>query len=408
MAMLEFKKYTNVYKLLLGRVATNVADSLFYMAILWHFKEIAHSPLLVSIIFTISSGIDMISFSFGPIIDNFSIKELLKKATIIQAIIDFIIVGILITNTTNKLIDVIVLSLFAISTIISSIIYPAEYKLLPALVSENEVLKFNGLFQVTYQVLDMILDAGVTIVITLTSINFTIILSAVIFGMALLCYNSLQINKAAKDILEDDDYFTGSYIKDIVVGWNTLYKEKNILELIFPIGVVNFFYGIFAVGLPYFAQDYVQKSAIGYGALLFASSIGSVIGAFFVQRFKLKKEDMRIFVAICFLGAGIFRIIVPLTVSLNVLILLISSAISSMWITMMNINFEALVQVSFSSAVLGRVQTINDSILSIMIPIGTLIGGWILKEYGPLATQYIYGVALICSAIYYFLVIKKK
>ena len=43
-----------------------------------------------------------------------------------------------------------------------------------------------------------------------------------------------------------------------------------------------------------------------------------------------------------------------------------------------------------------------------MIPIGTLLGGWIVKSYGSLITQYIYGIALICSSIYYFIVEKLK
>ena len=76
--MINLKKYANVYKLLSGRVATNIADSLFYMAILWHFKEITHSSLIVSIIFAITSGVDMVSFSFGPLIDRISIKKLLN------------------------------------------------------------------------------------------------------------------------------------------------------------------------------------------------------------------------------------------------------------------------------------------------------------------------------------------
>ncbi|WP_288646384.1 MFS transporter [uncultured Lactobacillus sp.] len=406
--MLEVNKYANVYKLLLGRIATNIADSLFYMAVLWYFKETTNSPFLVAIIFAISSGIDMISFSFGPLIDRLSIKKLLKLATIVQAIISIVIVALLVINFHNIVIDIGILLLFTLSTILSSVIYPAEYKLLPIFVSKKEVLRFNGLFQVTYRVLDMVLDAGVTVIITLISIKSTIILSAVIFALALYFYGNLKINRMAKDILEDDEYFTGSYIKDILVGWTTLRKEKNILELILPIGLTNFFYGVFVVGLPYFAQSYVKNSAVGYGALLLASSVGSILGAFLVQRFKLGKEDMRIFVAICFLGAGIFRIIVPLTINLNVMILLCSSAISSAWITMMNTNFEALVQTSFSSAVLGRVQTINDSILSIMIPIGTMVGGWIVKTLGSLSTQYIYGVALLLSAIYYFAIIKRK
>lgn len=402
------KKYSNIYKLLIGRIATNIADSLFYMAILWYFKENRNSQLMVSILFTISSGIDMMSFSLGPLIDKISIKGLLKYSTFIQIVISIIVVTILGIGQKSYIIDIILLLLFTISSILSAIIYPSEYKLLPLFVTKKDLLRFNGLFQVTYKILDLILDGITTFIITFSSVSFTIIFSAVIFGIALLFYHSIQINILAKNILEDDSYFTSSYFNDLLLGWKTLRKEKSILELILPLCVVNLFYGIFAVGLPFFAQTYIQTSALGYGKLLIASSFGSIIGAFLVQKFDLGKKHMGQFIAICFLGAGIFRLFVPLSVSVGIGLVLINSVISPLWITMMNTNFEALVQTSFSSAILGRVETINDSLLSIMIPIGTLLGGWIVKSYGSLITQYIYGIALICSSIYYFMVEKSK
>lgn len=402
------KKYSNIYKLLMGRIATNIADSLFYMAILWYFKENRNSQLMVSILFTISSGIDMMSFSLGPLIDKISIKGLLKYSTFIQIVISIIVVTILGIGQKSYIIDIILLLLFTISSILSAIIYPSEYKLLPLFVTKKDLLRFNGLFQVTYKILDLILDGITTFIITFSSVSFTIIFSAIIFGIALLFYHSIQINILAKNILEDDSYFTSSYFNDLLLGWKTLRKEKSILELILPLCVVNLFYGIFAVGLPFFAQTYIQTSALGYGKLLIASSFGSIIGAFLVQKFDLGKKNMGQFIAICFLGAGIFRLFVPLSVSVGIGLVLINSVISPLWITMMNTNFEALVQTSFSSAILGRVETINDSLLSIMIPIGTLLGGWIVKFYGSLITQYIYGIALICSSIYYFIVEKLK
>lgn len=402
------KKYSNIYKLLIGRIATNIADSLFYMAILWYFKENRNSQLMVSIIFTISSGIDMMSFSLGPLIDKISIKGLLKYSTFIQIVISIIVVTILGIGQKSYIIDIILLLLFTISSILSAIIYPSEYKLLPLFVTKKDLLRFNGLFQVTYKILDLILDGITTFIITFSSVSFTIIFSAVIFGIALLFYHSIQINILAKNILEDDSYFTSSYFNDLLLGWKTLRKEKSILELILPLCVVNLFYGIFAVGLPFFAQTYIQTSALRYGKLLIVSSFGSIIGAFLVQKFDLGKKNMGQFIAICFLGAGIFRLFVPLSVSVGIGLVLINSVISPLWITMMNTNFEALVQTSFSSAILGRVETINDSLLSIMIPIGTLLGGWIVKSYGSLITQYIYGIALICSSIYYFIVEKLK
>ena len=132
------------------------------------------------------------------------------------------------------------------------------------------------------------------------------------------------------------------------------------------------------------------------------SSLGSILGALVIQHFKLGKKNMEAFITLCFLGAGIFRLLVPLTVKTSVIFALISSAISSLWITMMNIDFETLVQTSFSSAILGRIDTINDSILSLMIPLGTFGGSWIIEKFGSISTQYVYGVALLVSAIYYF------
>ena len=394
--------FANVYKLLLGRVATNIADSLFYMAILWYFKEVFHSPIAVSIIFAISSGIDVISFSFGPLIDRVSIKKLLEISTTCQVVGSLATISVLILNIHSLYIELILIILFAVSTIASEVIYPAESKLLPLFVPKKDLIKFNGLFQITYHILDLLLDASVTIIITVTSVSDTFILSGLVFALAFIFYRGLEVKRLAKDVLNDDEYFTGSYLKDISLGIRILRKEKNIINLILPLAITNFFYGIFAVGLPYFAQSYIHDSVVGYGELLFASSLGSILGSYLVQYFKLNTDNMQIFVAICFLGAGIFRIMVPLLINLNVIVLLIASAFSSAWITMMNINFEALVQISFSSAVLGRVQTINESILSIMIPIGTLFGGWVVKYVGSLSTQYIYGIALLSSSIFYF------
>ena len=182
--MLKLKKNLSVYTLLAGRVATNIADSLFYLAILWYFKQVTHSTMSVSIIFAITSGIDMLSFGFGPIIDRVSIKKLLKISTILQALISIVVFLALITQFHNLLMTIVLMLLFIASTILSAIIYPAQYKLLPVLVPETEILRFNGLFQVTFTNLDMILDAGVTIIIALFSIDATVILSALVLALA--------------------------------------------------------------------------------------------------------------------------------------------------------------------------------------------------------------------------------
>ena len=88
------KENVTVRRLLAGRVLTNIADSLFYMAILWFFKVRFHSPLILSLIFVADSSIEMLSFVFGPLIDRVYIKKLLKLVTLVQ-IVDSVIAALL-------------------------------------------------------------------------------------------------------------------------------------------------------------------------------------------------------------------------------------------------------------------------------------------------------------------------
>ena len=69
------KNNYNIINLLIGRIGTNIADSLFYMAILWYFKTHFNSPMLLSVIFIAESSIDMFSFTLGPIIDRINIAD---------------------------------------------------------------------------------------------------------------------------------------------------------------------------------------------------------------------------------------------------------------------------------------------------------------------------------------------
>ena len=48
----------------------------------------------------------------------------------------------------------------------------------------------------------------------------------------------------------------------------------------------------------------------------------------------------------------------------------------------MNINFEVLIQESFSPRILGRIETINSSIINCMITIGSFLGGLIVQHFG--------------------------
>lgn len=374
--------FKSISRLLIGRIATNIADSLFYITILWYFKIIFHSPMILSLVFIADSTIDMCAFIFGPLIDRVYIKNLLKYVTVGQIILS-IVASILFHFKNWKTLTLVLLLLtYILSTIGSTLIYPAEEKILPSIVNKNKLTKVNSLFQVTYRILDLFLDALATVIVTYFSFNKAMVISAFVFTIALGFYAKLYLPRNLIVSEKDHDYFTGKYLQDLLKGWYVLKNKGRILLLIIPLAVTNLFYGIASVGMPYFSSQYLTKSAISYGGLELFSSIGGLLGSLIVSKIDTLKPNLEQLIVICLGLAGISVVLEALVANYIPWLILIFALSSAFWISIMNINFEVLIQESFSPRILGRIETINSSIINCMITIGSFLGGLIVQHFG--------------------------
>lgn len=398
--------FKSISRLLIGRIATNIADSLFYITILWYFKIIFHSPMILSLVFIADSTIDMCAFIFCPLIDRVYIKNLLKYVTVGQIILS-IVASILFHFKNWKTLTLVLLLLtYILSTIGSTLIYPAEEKILPSIVNKNKLTKVNSLFQVTYRILDLFLDALATVIVTYFSFNKAMVISAFVFTIALGFYAKLYLPRNLIVSVKDHDYFTGKYLQDLLKGWYVLKNKGRILLLIIPLAVTNLFYGIASVGMPYFSSQYLTKSAISYGGLELFSSIGGLLGSLIVSKIDTLKPNLEQLIVICLGLAGISVVLEALVANYIPWLILIFALSSAFWISIMNINFEVLIQESFSPRILGRIETINSSIINCMIPIGSFLGGLIVQHFEAGIAILLQGLAEVLTAIFYLIYLR--
>lgn len=398
--------FKSISRLLIGRIATNIADSLFYITILWYFKIVFHSPMILSLVFIADSTIDMCAFIFGPLIDRVYIKNLLKYVTVGQIILS-IVASILFHFKNWKTLTLVLLLLtYILSTIGSTLIYPAEEKILPSIVNKNKLTKVNSLFQVTYRILDLFLDALATVIVTYFSFNKAMVISAFVFTIALGFYAKLYLPRNLIVSEKDHDYFTGKYLQYLLKGWYVLKNEGRILLLIIPLAVTNLFYGIASVGMPYFSSQYLTKSAISYGGLELFSSIGGLLGSLIVSKIDTLKPNLEQLIVICLGLAGISVVLEALVANYIPWLILIFALSSAFWISIMNINFEVLIQRNFSPHILGRIETINSSIINCMIPIGSFLGGLIVQYFGAGIAILLQGLAEVLTVIFYLIYLR--
>ena len=400
--------FKSISRLLIGRIATNIADSLFYITILWYFKIIFHSPMILSLVFIADSTIDMCAFIFGPLIDRVYIKNLLKYVTVGQIILSIVASILFHLKNWKTLTLVLLLLTYILSTIGSTLIYPAEEKILPSIVNKNKLTKVNSLFQVTYRILDLFIDALATVIVTYFSFNKAMAISAFVFTIALGFYAKLYLPRNLIVSEKDHDYFTGKYLQDLLKGWYVLKNEGRILLLIIPLAVTNLFYGIASVGMLYFSSQYLTKSAISYGGLELFSSIGGLLGSLVVSKIDTLKPNLEQLIVICLGLAGISVVLEALVANYIPWLILIFALSSAFWISIMNINFEVLIQESFSPRILGRIETINSSIINCMIPIGSFLGGIIVQQFNSYLAVLLQGIAEIITAMFYLFIFNKK
>ena len=150
-------KNQSLSRLLLGRILTNIADSFINILIIWYFNEQYHSPVLLSVVFAVTSGIDALSFLLGPLVDHMKERRLLITSSLFQVIISAGLLGVVLAKNqlpNHWLASILIVGL-ALIYLFSSIIYPLETKILPKIVDKSQLVSANSLFQLAYKVLDI-------------------------------------------------------------------------------------------------------------------------------------------------------------------------------------------------------------------------------------------------------------
>lgn len=104
---------------------------------------------------------------------------MLTLVTLMQIVTSVIATLLFQVKLWRDLVIWLLLGVYVISTIGSTLIYPAEEKILPVIVSKAKLTKVNGVFQMTYKTLDLFLNAAATLLITWMSFDSTVIISAI-------------------------------------------------------------------------------------------------------------------------------------------------------------------------------------------------------------------------------------
>lgn len=370
-------KNRNFTWMFIGRIVTNVGDSLYAVAAMWLVYDLGGSTFYTGLAGFLSIIPRIIQFLTGPLVDRLPIRPLLIYTQLLQAIL------LIIVPVAYRLDFISVTLVLIITPLLSTLnmfVYPAQMAALPNLLPEEELTKGNSLFSIAYQGIDIACNAISGVLIVLIGAISIYVMDAVAFliGAYLFSLIRIPIKKNADGKVSTPK---SNYISDLMDGLKVIIFTP-LSRLLYGIIFVNLATGAIFVVLPAFGSE--KGGPEMYGFLLMAQALGSLLGGLITPYLKLNHVPIgRVYAfafTLCGVGWGI-SILTPWS-WLSLVVFGLS------WIPggVTNIVIFTVIQKGIPEKLLGRVFSTSMSISAIASPLGSLIGGSIGAMIG---SQYI-------------------
>ncbi|MGH0431940.1 MFS transporter [Bacillus hominis] len=376
---MDILKNRNFLLLFLGRIFTNIGDSLYYVAAMWLVYKLSGNPFYSGLAGFLTLLPSALQFLTGPFVDRWPIKNTLVITQVLQCILILIIP---ITHYFDLLTVQLLLIIMPIVAFIEQFAYPAQSKALPLLLHKTQLLKGNSLFSFAYQGIDLICTTLSGILVALFGAITLYVIDSLTFAITALLFFSLKMPKQteASASLSAKQYFS-----DLKEGFSIVFRS---LMGVFLIGsvVANFSIGMTMAILPSFADSLGGVKL--YGFFLAAISAGSLIGALF-SSWVGKRNVGR--VSIISFAAGAFFWFLSTIVPFQWLSIFLFGLA---WIPIgaTNILFATISQIVIPNQYLGRINSVTRSMGTIAMPFGSLIGGYTANVF---SSQLIFALASI-------------
>ena len=269
-------KNKNFSILLFGRLITNFGDSIYSIAILSLIYTLTKSTFYSGITLFLISFTSILQIFISPIISKFDVKKFLIISQLIQAIILLVITYLIFINKLH--ITTLIIFIVCIS-FINQIVYPIQLALLPKIVRQEDLVKVNSLFSITYQGSDALFNSIGGFIITIFGTIYAFIINSLTFfiNSVLFIFLSSDLSKNEKTITTQENYL--SKLSNGIKIWNTPLLKPLLIGII----IINFSTSSLLTILP----EYSETSYF-YGILLSASGLGILIGAFLSNKKILK------------------------------------------------------------------------------------------------------------------------
>ncbi|MFM9331399.1 MFS transporter [Paenibacillus mesotrionivorans] len=399
---MKLLKNVNFTTLFLGRMVTNIGDSLYTIAAMWLVYELGGSTFYTGLAGFLTMMPRLFQFLTGPVVDKYPLKKIL---VITQGIQFIFILSILVVYAAGFLNVFILLVIMPVITSVNQFVYPAQTASLPRIVEKDQLVQANSLFSFAYQGIDIISTSLGGILIALMGVMTLYIVDTVTFLIALLLFSSLKIphqvdfeqNEGKNREVRSIKFQLKQYMASLKEGYSFV-KGSIISKFFYGSIAANFSFGIALAVLPAYSNDRGGPELYGY--FLAAFSAGFLMGAFVSNLLKILPFGKTVVFSF-FLSAllWISSVFVPSSILSIIIFTLALVPLGAAEVTMAAVGQQIIPQ-----RFLARTFSLISSISASAMPLGSLLGGYLGTMMNSSITFVVGSLGMLTVSLVWFVI----
>lgn len=399
---MENKKTKNISYLVMSKGVSKIGDIMFDFANNTFLAGLNPTSLsLVAIYQSLEKVIGVLFNLFGGVIaDSFKRKKIIIGTNFLSGIAcivlsliskeQWLVYAIVITNV-----------ILAFMSAFSGPSYKAFTK---EVVKEDSISKLNSLLETTSTVIKVTIPMVAIFLYNILGVRGVLLLDGLSFLMAALLI--LFVTPVNEEVDTKEEMTISGVFNDLKVGFKYVYSHKPIFIIIILSALVNFVLAAYNLLLPYSSQMFEGISDRLYGSFLTAQAIGGFLGSIlsgFVNR-SLSSRRLLLF-STC--SGLMLMLTAPLYfIFHNLIILIFSPALFSLFLSIFNIQFFSIVQRDVDNEFLGRVFGIIFSVAILFMPLGTVFFSVVLNPNNTF-NIFIIGVSITVLSLIFSTLLKR-
>ena len=399
---MENKKTKNISYLVMSKGVSKIGDIMFDFANNTFLAGLNPTSLsLVAIYQSLEKVIGVLFNLFGGVIaDSFKRKKIIIGTNFLSGIAcivlsliskeQWLVYAIVITNV-----------ILAFMSAFSGPSYKAFTK---EVVKEDSISKLNSLLETTSTVIKVTIPMVAIFLYNILGVRGVLLLDGLSFLMAALLI--LFVTPVNEEVDTKEEMTISGVFNDLKVGFKYVYSHKPIFIIIILSALVNFVLAAYNLLLPYSSQMFEGISDRLYGSFLTAQAIGGFLGSI-LSGFVNRSSSSRRLLLFSACSGLMLMLTAPLYfIFHNLIILIFSPALFSLFLSIFNIQFFSIVQRDVDNEFLGRVFGIIFSVAILFMPLGTVFFSVVLNPNNTF-NIFIIGVSITVLSLIFSTLLKR-